>query len=147
MKKISKHMEISCQSLGAAMFMAAVCVYMAAGIIIGWASEEGFRYHIPFVFLLQGVVLSMTASIVWTLFFGLIKSWKLPAKYFSAMAVVAALLGISMLIPAINSKPGHFIWIISCFISTIGFGTLLAVFSEAYLKKTGERSVLVWEIQ
>ena len=147
MKKVSKHMEISCQSLGAAMFMATVCVYMAAGIIIGWISEKGFQYHTPFVFLLQGVVVSMIASIVWTLFFGLIKSWNFPAKYFSAMAVVAAMLGISMLIPVIKSQPGYFIWIISCFISTIGFGTLLAVFSETYLKKTGERSVLVWEIQ
>ena len=147
MQKVSKHMEISCQSLGAAMFMAAVCVYMVAGIIFGWVSEEGFHYHAPFAFLFQGVVVSMTASIVWTLCFGLIKSWNFLAKYFFAMAVVAALLGMSMLIPAINSQPGNFIWIISCFISTIGFGTLLALFSETHLKKTGERSVLVWEIQ
>ena len=147
MKKISKHMEISCQSLGVAIFMCTVCIYMVVVAIFTWISNGDFYFNIPFAFLIQGVAISMMASIVWTLVLGLMKSWVFLARYFLALIILVALLGVSMLIPAINSTTGYFIWIISSFVSLFFFGTALAALSEKHFKKTGDRSVLVWEIQ
>ena len=57
------------------------------------------------------------------------------------------LLGISAFVPVISKSDGYIMWILSCMISLYGFGLLLAFYSERYYKKTGIRSVLVWEIQ
>jgi len=147
MKNVSKHMEVSCQSLGAAMFMAIVCIYMIIGAITVWAGNGAFYYHIQFTLLIQGVIISMSASIIWTLFLGMSSIKSLFAKIFLCSMIIMILLGISVLIPAINKSDGYIFWILSCIISLFGFGILLALYSERYYKKTGVRSVLVWEIQ
>ena len=147
MKKISKSMEVSCQALGAAIFMTTACFYMVAGAIFNWAGSGDFYFHIPLAFLIQGVVISMIASVVWTLLLGVVTSYTFLVRYLLALIVLSALLGVSILIPAINSTTGHFIWIISSFVSIFFFGTALAALSQKHFKKTGVRSVLVWEIQ
>ena len=146
LKKISKETELSCKALGAAMFMAAVCLYMAIGAVFASVSGEDFYYHISFVFLIHGMIVSMLSSVLWVLCFGLVKPWGFFCRYLIALIILTALFGLSILMPVINSTEEHFLWIISSLISTLAFGTAIAVLSEKRLRKTGVRSVLLWEL-
>jgi len=149
MKKTDKHkeMELSGKALGAAMFMATAVIYMAIGAIFAVLNREGFNYQLPFAFLIQSMIVSLVSSLMWVVCFGVIKSWKFFARYSMLLLFILALAGVSMLIPVVNAIEGHFIWIISGLISTFAFGTAVAVMSEKQLKKTGARSVLIWELK
>jgi len=146
MKKITKEMELSIKALGAAMFMGTVCLHIAIVALFAFISGDNFYYHISFAFLIQGMIASMLASATWALCFGSTKSWRFLAKYLLTTIILVALFAITMLIPAINSTEGHFIWIVSGLISTFAFGTAVAVLSDKHFKKTGSRSVLLWEL-
>jgi len=147
MTKISKkQIELSCKALGAGMFMGIICLYIAIGALFTLVSGEGFYYHVSFAFLIQGIVVSMTASVIWLLYFSLSKSWSFLTRYLLAFITLAALFIISMLIPAINGAEGYFIWVISGFISTFAFGTGVAVSSNKHFRNTGSRTALIWEI-
>jgi len=143
MKKMSKEMELSCKALGAAIFMGIVCLYMAIGALLG---GDHFHYHVSFAFLMQGIAVSMLSSAMWVLCFGSANLWRFFTRYLLILVILAVLFAMSMLIPAINAIEGHFIWIISGIISTLAFGTAVAVLSNKRFKKTGTRSTLLWEI-
>ena len=146
MKNLKK-IETSSKSLAAAMFMATVCLYMIIGALISSRMYDVFYYHIPFCFLIQGVVVSLAASAVWMAAFAHGKQWGFFVRYLLAFIVITVLFGASVLIPAINSEAGHLRWLLSSFIVTIGMGTALAVKNEKYFKNTGKRSVLIWELE
>ena len=128
------------------MFMGTICLYIAIGALFAFVSGEGFYYHISFVFLIQGMVVSMIASSMWVLCFSLVKSWSFFARYSLAFITLAALFVTSMLLPVISGTEGHVIWIVSGIISTFAFGTAVAVSSNKYFRITGSRSALLWEI-
>jgi hypothetical protein len=144
--KKAKDMELSLKVLGAGMFMGTVVIYMVIGALFTMTGREGFNYQVPFALLIQGMVLSMATSIMWVVCFGVMKSQKFFARYSTLLIFIMVLSGVSMLIPIINSTDGHFIWIISGLVSTLAFGTAVAVLSEKQLKKVGARSVLIWEL-
>ena len=146
MKKISKELELSIKALGSAMFMATVCLYLAIGAVLYFVRDANFYYHISFAFLIQGLVVSMAASVTWMMCFESAKSLSFIARYVLALMLLTALFGVSILLPVINSTAGHLLWLLSGFVATFAFGTAIAVLSEKRLKKTGSRSVLLWEL-
>jgi len=128
------------------MFLGTVFLYMVIGSIFALVSRESFYYHIPFAFLIQGIIKSMVISFVWTLCFSNIKAWGFFKRYLLALMVLVVLAVISMLIPLINGVQWFAIWIISGIISSLIFGTAVAASSNMYHKKTGKRNALLWEI-
>ena len=147
LNKKMKDMELSAKALGAAIFMATACLYMGIVALYASAYDMDFYYHVPFVFLIHGVAVSLLTSGVWVICFGLIKSWNFCCRYLLNLTILFIVFGISKIIPAINSQNGHFLWIISGFMSTFLFTTGVSVLCEKYLKKTGKRSVLLWELK
>jgi len=141
-----KNIETSCKALGAAMFMFTVCLYMAIGALFALVSDEAFYYHIAFAFIIQGIIVSLVASTVWMLCFLVTKSWGFITRYLLALGIWAVLFVISMLVPIISVIEGHLIWVICSAVSTLIFGTAVAVASNMHFRKTGTRSVLLWEI-
>ena len=146
MTKICKKQELSYKALGAAMFMGAICLHMAIGVLFARVNGRGFYYHVPFALLVHGIVASMAVSAAFSLCISLAKSWGFVARYLLALLVLVALLAISILIPVINRVDGYHIWLISVAISTFAFGTAIAVYSNMHFKNTGLRSALIWEI-
>jgi len=142
-----KDMELSAKALGAAIFMATACLYMGIGALYASANNGDFYYHVSFAFLIHGVAVSLLTSGAWVVCFGLINSWNFFCRYLLNLTILIIVFGISKIIPVISSQNGHFLWIISGFISTFFFTTGVSVLCEKYLKKTGERSVLLWEIK
>jgi|GEM_PF-1283601 len=146
MKSKHKELEMSIKALGAAMFMATVCLYLLVGGVAFLLGREEFQFHVPFAFLIQGLIASMAASAAWMLCVGNIKKMGFAAKYLMVMAITLALFGMSALIPAIRSTDGVWLWLASGLVATVAFGTAIAATSEKRLKKTGTRSVLLWEL-
>ncbi|MCL2446660.1 MAG: hypothetical protein FWD06_07835 [Oscillospiraceae bacterium] len=146
MKKMNKEVELSFKALGAAMFMATVCLYLAIGGLFFLLDRENFHYHISFAFLIQGLIASMAASVAWVVCFGEIKKMGFAARFIIPLAITLALFGLSALIPVINATQGFWLWLASGLVATVAFGTAIAVLSEKRLKKTGTRSVLLWEL-
>ena len=147
MKKIYKDMELSSKALGAAIFMATVCLYMGIGAINARISEADFNYYIPFAFLIHGVIISLMVSGAWVLCFGLIKTKGFIFRYLFTLITILALYGITLLFPVIISKESYFIWVISSFVSAFLFLTGVSVLNEMLYKKTGARNVLLWELK
>ena len=138
MKKISKELDTSCRALCAAMLMANALIYMGAGALYARISGEDFYYHVPFAFLIHGLIVTTIASGVWVVFFrfGKCGFW---ARYLPALAVSLALFGLSLLVSAVNTQPGYLLWIGSGLFSVLAFGSSVAGLSEKEFKATGER--------
>jgi len=146
MTKICKKVELSFKALGSAIFMGTVCLYMAIGALLALVSGEAFYYNVPFTFLMQGMGMSMLAAPAWVLCFGSGKPLSFSARYLLVLIILAVLTAVSMSIPAINSTDGHFVWVISGIISTLAFGTTVAVLSNKHFRNTGARCTLLWEL-
>lgn len=146
MKKVSKEIELSAKALGSAMFMATVCLYIAICAVFTLLGNGYFYFHISFTLLIQGLIASMAASVVWVIYFGVIKKWGFFKRYASASVISTCLFVISMLLPIINSSHGYMAWLISGLFSTLAFGTAIAVLSEKRFRRTNKRSSLLWEL-
>lgn len=146
MKKMHKELELSIKALGAAMFMATVCLYLAVGAVFFLIDRENFHYHISFAFLIQGLIASFAASVAWMVCVGQIKKMGFVARYAISAVITLVLFGLSALIPIIHSTQGFWLWLVSGVVATVAFGTGIAVTSEGKLKKTGKRTVLLWEL-
>ena len=147
MLKKYKSLELSSKALGAAMFMFTVCLYMAICALYNSFSENSVNMNIPFALLIHGIILSFMCSGVWVLFFGIGEKCGFVSRYLPALVLTSAFCAISMIIPVIKNANGVFFWIISGFVSSFLFGSGVAVLSEIKRKKTGIRSVLLWELQ
>ena len=147
MKKKYKNLELSSKALGAAMFMFTVCLFMGICALYNALNEESVNTNIPFALLIHGIILSIMCSGVWVLFFGLGEKCGFVSRYLPALVLTGSLFGISMIIPVIKNADEAFFWIICGFVSTFLFGSGVAVLSEIKRRKTGIRSVLLWELQ
>jgi hypothetical protein len=56
--------------MAAMIFAGFICLYMISGILYTIVTGMEFNYMIPFVFVLQGLGLSVFISILWELFYG-----------------------------------------------------------------------------
>jgi len=139
-------MELSIKALWAAIFMATIFIYLVVGFIMRLLNVENFYHHISFAFLIQGLIMSMIGSATWILSFGHNKKSGFLVRYLLPLVILIISFGISMLIPAINSTEWYLLWLASGLLSSLSFGTAIAVLSEKHLKKTGKRSVLLWEL-
>ena len=146
MKKNLKDIETSCKSLGAAMFMFTVCIYMAVAALSAAFLNVKVYFQIPFAFIIHGIIISMVSSALWFLFFGFFKRWSFLPRYLLTVLVLMAFFGLSVIIPVINSNVGYNHWIISGFASVFLMGTAFSVANEKNYKNTGKRSVLIWEL-
>ena len=140
-------MELSSKALGAAMFMATVCLYMGIEIIKAKTSDADITCYIPFAFLLHGIVFALMTSGAWVLCFGLIKTKNYIITALLTLIILLIITGVSIVLPVINTKAGYLIWIISCFASSFLFITGVTALYIKLEIKTGIRSVLLWELK
>ena len=128
------------KAMAAGIFGGLMCLYMVSGILYARVTGEAFNYAIPFVFVIQGLVLSMLISVLWGIFLSdaIVKKWRYFKRHILFELSLLALLAICFLmflaIPVEWSK----IWLVSAGIITFG---VLIIFGlmEMYLKKTGKR--------
>ena len=82
MKKIIA-LSVPLKAFAAMLFSGMMVLYMVSGTVYSLFVEEAFSFSIPFVFALQGLVLSMVISVMWGVFFSdvVIKKWRFFKRY------------------------------------------------------------------
>jgi hypothetical protein len=139
MKKIMAFV-LPIKAMAAMIFAGFICLYMVSGIFYAVVTGMEFNYMIPFVFVLQGLGLSVMISILWELFFFIviIKKWRFFLRHLIFEISLLALLTVCFLtflaIPTDWAK----LWLIVAGIVAVGIITISSI-SEMYYKKTGKR--------
>jgi hypothetical protein len=139
MKKIMAF-ELPIKAMAAMIFAGFICLYMISGILYAVVTGMEFNYTIPFVFVLQGLGLSVLISILWELFFGniIIKKWRFFLRHLMFEISLVGLLAVCFLtflaIPTDWAK----LWLIVVGIVAVGVITISSI-GEMYYKKTGKR--------
>lgn len=127
------------KAFAAMLFAGLMILYMVSGVLYTHISGGAFEYSIPFIFVLQGLGLSMAISVLWGVFISdvLIKKWRFVKRFIvfkaSLMPLVAICFFTFLAIPTEWTIP----WLISV-LAVSGFVVILAILSEIYFKKTGE---------
>jgi phosphatidylserine synthase len=128
------------KSMAAMIFAGFICLYMGSSILYAVFTGIEFNYSIPFVFILQGLVLSVLISILWELFFSniIIKKWRFFLRHLifelSLLALLAVCFFTFLAIPTDWAK----LWLLVVGIIGVGIITISSI-SEMYYKKTGKR--------
>jgi len=122
-------------------FAVMVCLYMAGGALYNSIyTDPLFTYAIPFIFLIEGLVLSVLISVLYGVFFGdeIIKKWRYFPRLVLFCVSLIVLLVLSVLV--FYTMPTFFakLWwlVIGCAAAGIA---LLSVIAECHFRITGKR--------
>ena len=124
-----------------AIFTGFMILYMVSGV--GYAYFTGkadFNYSVPFVFVLQGLLLSALISLLWGLLFSdvLIKKSRTSARLIIFSVLLMVLLSICVLTFMAIPTDWANLWLITN--GCIGLGVILfAIINEVRFKATGRR--------
>lgn len=121
-------------------FAGIMSLYMISGVIYAAITNNPFESAIPFIFVIQGMVLSLGIAALWEIFLNdtLIKNWRFAKRCIAfklALIPLLALCFFTFLAIPIN-------WVLPWFIALVGISmgiVILAMVSEVYFKKTGIR--------
>jgi hypothetical protein len=124
----------------AMIFVGLMCLYMVSGIIYAHFADVDFYYSIPFVFAIQGLVLSLLIALMWEVFFGdvIIKKWRFFRRIVMFKMSLLVLFAVCFLTSF--GIPTH--WTGAWFIAILCLMTgiiAIAGLSELNHKKTGKR--------
>ena len=139
MKKLMDFV-VPLKAFAAMLFAGLMILYMVSGVAYSFLLGEAFDYAIPFIFVLQGLGLSMVISILWGVFISdtLIKKWRFVRRCIAFKLSIIPFLALCfftfLAIPTDWTIP----WFIAILAVSV-FAVVLAMASEVYFKKTGER--------
>jgi hypothetical protein len=123
-----------------AIFTGIIILYMVSGVAYAYITGNAFEYAIPFVFVLQGLLLAALISLLWGIFISeaIIKSW----RYFQRLIVFSIFLMILLAacIVTFIAIPTEWSWFWLIINGAIGLGLIkFSVISEIRFKRTGKR--------
>jgi len=123
----------------ASMFSGLVCLYMVSGFLYAFFTGEEVSYSIPFIFVIQGMGLTLVIAILRELFFGdfVIRKWRffLRTTVF-CISLIALLFACTLTFLAVPTE-WAFLWLISASVLALGVTVIFGI-SEMYYRKTGE---------
>jgi hypothetical protein len=139
MKKIMAFV-LPIKAMAAMIFAGFICLYMISGVLYAVVTGVEFNYMIPFVFVLQGLGLSVLISVLWEIFFGnaIIKKWRFFLRHLMFGISLLALLAICFLTFLAVPTEWAKLWLITAGIAAVGVITISGI-GEMYYRKTGKR--------
>jgi len=129
------------KTFAAWIFSGMICLYMAGGALYQWIySDPNFNYTIPFIFLLEGIVLALVIPVLYGLFFSemVIKKW----RYFPRLVlfVLSLLILLALCVLVFFAVPTYWakLWWLAIG-AAAAIIVLLSIIAELYFLKTGKR--------
>jgi hypothetical protein len=126
--------------LGAGIFTGFMILYMVSGVAYAYITGNTFEFAIPFVFVLQGLLLAALISLMWGIFIGdvIIKKWRYFPRLIMFTLAVMALLAVCFLTFLAIPTEWSWFWLITN--GVVGLGMIkLSFISEIHFKRTGKR--------
>jgi len=123
-----------------AIFAGFMILYMVSGVVYAYVTGDDFTYAVPFVFVLQGLLLSALISLVWGILFSdiLIKKWRCFPRLIIFSVSLMVLLAVCVLTFIAIPTDWANLWLITN--GCIGVGLIVfAIINEIRLKATGRR--------
>ncbi|MCL2782957.1 MAG: hypothetical protein FWD80_03165 [Propionibacteriaceae bacterium] len=128
------------KSLAALIFAGLIVLYMVAGAIVPAVIHQPFNFTIPFIFVIEGVVLSVLIAGLWGVFFGdqAVLQWRYFPKLIVFCLAMAALLTLSVLVFFGWHTDWAKLWwmVIACIMAGV---VGVSIIGELYYRKTGRR--------
>ena len=87
MKKLMR-LIMPVKTLAAMIFAGLMCAYVVAGALYGIIIYPGFEYTVPFIFVIQGIVMSIVIAALWK--YLLDGYWINKMRYFTRLVIFAA---------------------------------------------------------
>ena len=143
MNKIKKILSwvIPMKSFAAMIFAGFIGLYMVTGGLYAvlW-NDSSFNYTIPFIFILQGLVLSVLISILWNVILGegVIKRMRYLPRLIIFSASLMAMLAVCLLVFFAIPTEWAKLWLIIAG-GVCGVIIFISVLCEIYYKMTGRR--------
>lgn len=139
MKKLMS-VVIPVKSFAALIFTGLVCLYMVMGSLCAAIMNTPFTYSIPFVFILQGLVLSLVVSALWGVFFSdaLFKKMRYLPRLIIFSIIIMILWAVCLLVFFAIPTAWAKLWLIVAGCVSVAV-IILSVLAELYFKKTGKR--------
>jgi len=123
-----------------AIFSGFMILYMVSGVAYTHAIGEDFTYAVPFVFVLQGLLLAALISLLWGIFFSdvIIKKWRCFSRLIIFSVSLMVLMAVCVITFVAIPTDWANLWLITN--SIIGLGLIIfAIINEVRLKATGRR--------
>ena len=127
------------KAFAAMMFGGLMCLYMVSGFLYAFFTGADFDYSIPFVFLLQGMGLTIAIALLRELIFGdvVIKKWRFFRRIIVFCILLMMLLVVCFLTFFAIPIDWAYLWLIAVGVLVLGV-TIMFGLSEIYYRKTGE---------
>ncbi|MCL2655501.1 MAG: hypothetical protein FWD65_07425 [Coriobacteriia bacterium] len=132
---------LAAKTLAAMIFAGFMCGYMVAGYLYAVVfPRASFNFTVPFIFVLEGVALSVVVAVLWRLLISddAPVKWRFPARLILfALLLATALVACVLVFFPFPTYWAKLWWIvIGCVTAAIG---VLAVIGELYARITGKR--------
>jgi len=128
------------KTLAAMIFAGLMCAYVAAGALYGLIVYRGFEYTVPFIFVIQGVVMSIVIAALWEYLFG--DDWIKKIRYFPRLVIFSASMTVLLTLGLLAFIPWHTneakLWLIVAGFVIAAIG-VLSIIGEAYYRVTGKK--------
>jgi len=134
------------KTYAAMLFAGLMCLYMIGGVLIAYvyptnaALSEPFSFSIPFIFVVEGLVLSALIAVLWGVFFNsaLTKKWRYFPRLVVFSLLLFALFALCLLVFfAVPTNWAKLWWVVAICIE-VGV-IVLSLIAEFYYRKTGKR--------
>ena len=123
-------------------FTIMICLYMVGGVLYNWIFKDQFNqfnYTIPFIFIIEGLVLSVSISVLHGVFFSgtIIRKWRyLPRLVLFSLSLLVLLALCVLVFFASPTNWAKLWWIaIGCAAAGVVF---LSIIAELYFRMTGK---------
>ena len=139
MKKLIQF-SVPFKAFASMLFAGIITLYMVSSFLYTVITGEELSYSVPFIFILQGMGLSVLISLLWSLFYSniVIKKWRLYIRHILFELSILALFAVCFFSFSSISTVWTKLWLAAVAAVSV-FVIILFGICEMYFKKTGKR--------
>ncbi|WP_088809126.1 MULTISPECIES: hypothetical protein [Listeria] len=126
------------KNFAAMIFAGFIILYMVTGVLFGAIYNTDFDYKIPFTFVLQGLVLALLISCLWSILFNNKRKSRTFIRLIIFAIILIGLVKISALALLTLSLQWVSLWIAVTAIIAVGL-IVIAILGELFFRKEGKR--------
>ena len=140
--KLKKLMDffMPLKMFASAIFAGFIILYMVSGVVYSYFTDDGFTYAVPFVFILQGLLLAAIISLLWGILFSdiIIKRWRCVLRLTVFSIFLMVLMAVCVLTFIAIPTDWAQLWLATNGCISVGL-ILFSIINEIRLKATGRR--------